>query len=208
MWLHPLLFDDFELHECHVIQERRWQKLMDLVSARDAEIAEPKKLLVQGSSGLASTEASPEIPADAPPGGKAPRDIPADAPPGNAAAAKGTAGSPATPAPIPAPSHPAEGDGEGSPVILHIATMTRAEKEKVRRLVTPKPTTGNLSVPKDIFELWQTDKGREKLLCMWCKSGGVKAGLGGLLFDLLIQLSFVEHCFARVMHYFFFACMC
>ncbi|CAK9072400.1 unnamed protein product [Durusdinium trenchii] len=121
------------------------------------------------------TFASPEIPADAPPGGKAPRDIPADAPPGNAAAAKGTAGSPATPAPIPAPSHPAEGDGEGSPVILHIATMTRAEKEKVRRLVTPKPTTGNLSVPKDIFELWQTDKGREKLLCMWCKSGGVKA---------------------------------
>lgn len=61
--------------------------------------------------------------------------------------------------------------------------MTRADKEKVRRLVTPKPTTGNLSVPRDIFELWQTEKGKEKLLSMWCKSGGVKAGYPGPIHD-------------------------
>ena len=60
-------------------------------------------------------------------------------------------------------------------MVLHVATLTRADKERVRRMVTPKPTTGNLSVPRDIYDMWQTEKGKDKLLSMWCKSGGVKA---------------------------------
>lgn len=64
---------------------------------------------------------------------------------------------------------------EDAPLVLHVSTMTKNEKDKVKRIVCPKATTGNLAVPKDIFELWQTDKGKEKLLNMWCKSGGVKA---------------------------------
>ena len=57
---------------------------------------------------------------------------------------------------------------------MHVLTMTKAEKDKVKRIVTPKATTGRLEVPQDVFELWQTPKGKEKLLAMWCKSGGVK----------------------------------
>lgn len=64
---------------------------------------------------------------------------------------------------------------EDAPLVLHVSTMTKNERDKVKRIVCPKPTTGNLSVPKDIYELWQTDKGKDKLLNMWCKSGGVKA---------------------------------
>lgn len=61
------------------------------------------------------------------------------------------------------------------PMILHLATLSRYEKDKIKRIVTPKKTTGRLEVPKDIFELWQTEKGKEQLMQMWCKSGGVKA---------------------------------
>lgn len=61
------------------------------------------------------------------------------------------------------------------PAVLHVSTMTKYEKDKVRRVVTPKSTTGRLEVPRDIYDLWQTEKGKEKLLNMWCKSGGVKA---------------------------------
>lgn len=64
---------------------------------------------------------------------------------------------------------------EEQPLILHLATLTKYEKDKVKRIVTPKPATGRLEVPRDIHELWQTKKGREKLFNMWCKSGGVKA---------------------------------
>jgi len=53
----------------------------------------------------------------------------------------------------------------------------RSERDKVRRICTPKSTTGRLEVPKDILQMWNTDEGREKLLSMWCKSGAVKAGL-------------------------------
>eukprot|EP00435_Cladocopium_sp_Y103_P027339 s550_g6.t1 len=60
------------------------------------------------------------------------------------------------------------------PAVMHVGTMSRAERERVKRIVTPKPTTGRLEVPQDVFELWQTPKGKEKLLSMWCKSGGVK----------------------------------
>ena len=60
------------------------------------------------------------------------------------------------------------------PAVLHVPTLTRAERERVKRIVTPKPTTGRLEVPEDVFQLWQTPKGKEQLLAMWCKSGGVK----------------------------------
>ena len=71
--------------------------------------------------------------------------------------------------PVPEPAEPE------SIAILHVATMSKYEKDKVKRIVCPKPTTGNLAVPRDIYELWQTEKGKEKLLQMWCKSGGMKA---------------------------------
>lgn len=73
------------------------------------------------------------------------------------------------------PADPAMPEGTSSPVVLHVATMSKNEREKVKRLVTPKSTTGNLTVPRDIYEMWETPQGKEKLLSMWCKSGGVKA---------------------------------
>jgi len=66
-------------------------------------------------------------------------------------------------------------EGSEVPIVLHVATMSKYEKDKVKRIVTPKATTGNLAVPRDIYEMWQTEKGKENLLNMWCKSGGVKA---------------------------------
>jgi hypothetical protein len=63
------------------------------------------------------------------------------------------------------------------PVVMHPKDMPRSEREKVRRICTPKSTTGRLEVPKDILQMWNTDEGMEKLLSMWCKSGAVKAGL-------------------------------
>ncbi|CAK9049554.1 unnamed protein product [Durusdinium trenchii] len=58
---------------------------------------------------------------------------------------------------------------------MHPTTMHCSEREKVRRICTPKSTTGRLEVPEDIFKMWNTAGGREKLFSMWCKSGGVKA---------------------------------
>ena len=79
------------------------------------------------------------------------------------------------------PEGPAHVGSESEvPLVLHVATMTKYEKDKVKRIVTPKPTTGNLAVPRDIYEMWQTEKGKEKLLNMWCKSGGVKARSTGV----------------------------
>ena len=69
------------------------------------------------------------------------------------------------------------GDGGGEveePIVLHVSTLTKSEKDKIKRIVTPKATTGRLDVPKDIYELWQTNQGKEKLFAMWTKSGGVK----------------------------------
>ena len=62
------------------------------------------------------------------------------------------------------------------PVILHVATMSRSEMNKVKRIVQPKPYSGKLEVPKDIMAMWNTPKGKEQLFKMWAKSGGVKAG--------------------------------
>ncbi|CAL1173726.1 unnamed protein product [Cladocopium goreaui] len=55
---------------------------------------------------------------------------------------------------------------------MHPASMSRAQREQVRRIVTPKPTTGRLEVPQDITSMWNTAKGKEKLFSLWCKSGG------------------------------------
>ena len=74
------------------------------------------------------------------------------------------------------PAAPA-GDCDGEveePIVLHVSTLSKSEKDKIKRIVTPKATTGRLDVPKDIYELWQTNQGKEKLFAMWTKSGGVK----------------------------------
>ena len=68
-----------------------------------------------------------------------------------------------------------EADGRTSPVVMSAKDLPRSEIAKIRRIVTPKPCSGKLDVPKDIMELWQTEKGRETLKQQWCKSGGMKA---------------------------------
>ena len=70
-----------------------------------------------------------------------------------------------------------EEEQEEFPTVLHVATMTRNDKNKVKRIVMPKPNSGKLDVPKDIMEMWNSEKGREKLFEMWAKSGGMKAGI-------------------------------
>ena len=87
---------------------------------------------------------------------------------------------------LPSPSHLPDGAGEAGagddgrdtdqPAILHVATMSRIETNKVKRIVQPKPNSGKLEVPKDIMNMWNTAKGKEQLFKMWAKSGGVKAG--------------------------------
>lgn len=78
----------------------------------------------------------------------------------------------------------------GTPAVMHVDTMTKYEKDKVKRIVTPKATTGRLEVPQDVFELWQTSKGKEKLLSMWCKSGGVKDRC--VADSMLIELMYIK----------------
>lgn len=69
---------------------------------------------------------------------------------------------------------PNQGGQPDEPLVLHVATLSKSEKDKLRRIVTPKSTTGRLEVPQDIFDMWKTQQGKEKLFAMWCKSGGVK----------------------------------
>ena len=65
------------------------------------------------------------------------------------------------------------------PQVIRLDDMTKLQKEQVRRIVSPKKGSGNLEVPENIFEMWKdVGKGRDKLLRMWCKAGGVKAGMG------------------------------
>lgn len=64
------------------------------------------------------------------------------------------------------------------PRVLLLKDMSKLEKEKVRRICSPKKGTGRLEVPENVFEMWQdAAKGRDSLFRMWCKSGGVKAGI-------------------------------
>ena len=75
-----------------------------------------------------------------------------------------------------APSEQDEDDEDEPPKVMSFPSMTKLEKEKVRRIVTPKKGSGNLEVPENIFEMWKdAGKGRDNLFRMWAKSGGVKA---------------------------------
>ena len=62
------------------------------------------------------------------------------------------------------------------PRVMHALTLPQNEKNKVRRVVTPKPMTGHLEVSQDIFNMWQTKDGKQKLYALWAKAGGVKVG--------------------------------
>lgn len=66
-------------------------------------------------------------------------------------------------------------DEQELPQIMHVSSMSRNEKNRVARIVTPKKYTGRLEVPQDIFKMWQTAKGKQQLFELWAKSGGVKA---------------------------------
>ena len=85
------------------------------------------------------------------------------------------------PKPKPAAEHKEPSEAEDAedepPKVLRASDMSKLEKEKVRRIVTPKQGSGNLEVPENIFEMWKdAGKGRDNLFRMWAKSGGVKAG--------------------------------
>lgn len=54
-----------------------------------------------------------------------------------------------------------EREEEEAPVILHVATMTKSEKDKIRRIVTPKPSSGRIEVPEDVSKLWATPEGKD-----------------------------------------------
>ena len=63
-----------------------------------------------------------------------------------------------------------------APKVLNGSDLPKKEKEKIRRVCTPKPDSGRLEVPDNIFEMWEdAAKGRETIFKMWAKSGGVKA---------------------------------
>lgn len=83
---------------------------------------------------------------------------------------------------LPGSASPARGgsdlEPDELPVVLHVSTMSRAEKAKLKRVIQPKPNSGRLEVPKDIMLKWNSEKGKKELMDLWAKSGGVKAGLG------------------------------
>ena len=91
----------------------------------------------------------------------------------------------------PAPEK-ADESQEVSPEILHVVTLTKNQRDQIKRVVCPKRDTGRLEVPRDIYELWQTEKGKEKLFNLWCKSGGVKARL------VFCSFRFVLMCYTPV----------
>ncbi|CAE7278190.1 unnamed protein product, partial [Symbiodinium sp. CCMP2456] len=67
----------------------------------------------------------------------------------------------------------AEGQDEEAPKVMRASDMTKLEREKVRRIVTPKKGSGRLEVPENIFEMWKdAGKGRDNLFRMWAKAGG------------------------------------
>ncbi|CAE7383534.1 unnamed protein product [Symbiodinium sp. CCMP2456] len=80
-----------------------------------------------------------------------------------------------------APSEVTTNDDDSSeaeaPKVLKGDTLDKLEKDKIRRIVSPKKGSGNLEVPEDIFDMWKdAGKGRQKLFQMWAKSGRVKGG--------------------------------
>ncbi|CAE7565453.1 unnamed protein product [Symbiodinium sp. CCMP2592] len=61
-------------------------------------------------------------------------------------------------------------DDEEAPKVLNFNAMTKLEREKVRRIVSPKKATGKLEVPENIFEMWKdAGKGRDTLFRMWSR---------------------------------------
>ncbi|CAE7318528.1 unnamed protein product [Symbiodinium sp. CCMP2592] len=69
-----------------------------------------------------------------------------------------------------------DSDDDEAPRVIQFKDLSKPEKEKVRRICSPKKGSGNLEVPENVFQMWQdVAKGRDTLFRMWCKSGGVKA---------------------------------
>ena len=69
---------------------------------------------------------------------------------------------------------------DGVPKILDPNNLTKNEKAKakIRRIVCPNCSSGNLEVPEDIMEMWEdAANGRNQIFKMWTKADGVKAVL-------------------------------
>ena len=67
--------------------------------------------------------------------------------------------------------------------VLNGKELSKTEKNKLRRICTPKPSSGRLEVPQAIANKWlDVSKGRDEIFMMWAKCGGVKAaGLGKIV---------------------------
>ncbi|CAE7326209.1 unnamed protein product [Symbiodinium sp. KB8] len=67
-------------------------------------------------------------------------------------------------------------DENEEPRVLDPKNLSRLEKQKIRRIVMPKPGSGNLEVPPNFMKMWeQAGTQRDQLFSMWAKAGGVKA---------------------------------
>ena len=127
---------------------------------------------------------------------KAPEPSPAKSSPGKAPLSSEPEAKPAaTPRGQKRSRSPDEGDDSTDseyPRVLLSKTLDRNEKNKVRRICTPKSGSGNLEVPDNIFEMFQdAAKGRDTLYKMWAKSGGVKVGR---IFSSLVLFYLVNNC--------------
>lgn len=88
------------------------------------------------------------------------------------------------------PEAPTEVDESQQPILmLHPSNLSRNQIAQVKRICQPKPYSGKLDVPDDICKMWNDKKGQQRLLSMWCKSGGLKAGLSCNFFEELSPLS-------------------
>ena len=77
----------------------------------------------------------------------------------------------------PSPVLNLEQDENEEPRVLDPKNLSRLEKQKIRRIVMPKPGSGNLEVPPNFMKMWeQAGTQRDQLFSMWAKAGGVKVG--------------------------------
>ncbi|CAE7362808.1 hypothetical protein AK812_SmicGene15369 [Symbiodinium microadriaticum] len=48
-----------------------------------------------------------------------------------------------------------DSDDDEGPRVLQMKDLTKTEKEKIRRICSPKKGSGNLEVPENVFQMWQ-----------------------------------------------------
>ena len=63
---------------------------------------------------------------------------------------------------VASPAAPAgAGGGEvEEPIVLHVSTLTKSEKDKIKRIVTPRPLRGDLMFPKIFMNFGKPTRAR------------------------------------------------